>query len=161
MSPNRSPQKNQTVVGYCTKIATGFFSLLQGMRLTLSYLVDPRKVVTQQYPENRETLDIFPRFRGRLTMVINETGGNNCTGCGLCEKACPNGTISVLNTKDAAGKKILGQYIYRFLQCTLCNLCVETCPFGAITMGQEFELATYDRDSLVLVLNEEEGRTNA
>ena len=105
MSPNRSPQKNQTVIGYCTKIATGFFSLLQGMRLTLSYLVDPRKVVTQQYPENRETLDIFPRFRGRLTMVINETGGNNCTGCGLCEKACPNGTISVLNTKDAAGKK--------------------------------------------------------
>ncbi len=71
----------------------------------------------------------------------------------MCEKACPNGTISVLTTKDLSGRKVLGRYIYRFSQCTLCNLCVESCPFGAITMGKDFELAVYDRKLLTLILN--------
>ena len=78
---------------------------------------------------------------------------DRCTGCGICEKACPNGTISVLTTQNLAGNKMLGRYLYRFSQCTLCNLCVESCPFGAITMGQDFELAKYDRQLLTYILN--------
>ena len=79
----------------------------------------------------------------------------------MCEKACPNGTISVLTAKDGQGKKILGKYIYRLLQCTLCNLCVETCPYDAIAMSQDFELAAYDREALVLVLHKEQQGTSS
>ena len=70
-------------------------------------------------------------------MIHNENNQHRCTGCGICEKACPNGTISVLTTKDLAGRKVLGRYIYRLSQCTLCNLCIESCPFGAIKKPSE------------------------
>ena len=138
---------------YLQKIITGLISLLAGMGVTIRYFVNPSRIITQQYPENRESLMMMDRFRGNLIMIHDENNQHRCTGCGICEKACPNGTISVLTTKDLSGRKVLGRYIYRFSQCTLCNLCTESCPFGAITMGREFELATYDRQLLTVVLN--------
>ena len=143
---------------YLNKIGTGFVSLLKGMWLTMGYLVDPRKVVTQQYPENRQSLKMMDRFRGGVVMIHDENDENRCTGCSLCERACPNGSISVLTTKNLAGKKVLAQYIYRLSQCTFCNLCIEACPFGAIEMGKEFELAVYDREQLTQILNKKEGQ---
>lgn len=139
-----------------TKTITGFFSLVQGMDVTIKYFFNPKSAITQEYPENRETLKMFDRFRGHLHMPHDENGRNACTACGICEKACPNGTISVLATKDLAGKKVLGKYIYRLSQCTFCGLCVEACPFGAITLGKNFELAVYDRNELTWVLNKPE-----
>jgi len=141
---------------YVHKTITGFFTLTKGMDITIKYFFNPKSAITQQYPENRETLQMFDRFRGHLHMPHDENGNNACTACGICEKACPNGTISVLATKDIAGKKVLGQYIYRLSQCTFCGLCVEACPFGAITLGKDFELAVYDRDELTWVLNQSE-----
>jgi NADH-quinone oxidoreductase subunit I len=124
--------------------------------LTISYLVNPARIITQQYPENRDELQMFDRFRGRLVMEFTEEGHPRCSGCSQCEKACPNGAISVLLTKDQDGKRALGRYLYRFSQCTLCNLCVESCQFGAIRMGQDFELAAYNRQSLNLTLYDRE-----
>jgi NADH-quinone oxidoreductase subunit I len=142
-----------SIIKYLEKIATGFLSLLKGMGVTIRYFISPGKIVTQQYPENQETLIMMDRFRGHLIMTHNEDGENKCTGCGICEKACPNGTISVLTTKDLSGHKVLGRYIYRLSQCTLCNLCVESCPLGAISMGKDFELAVFDRKFLTFILN--------
>ena len=142
---------------YLQKVATGLISLLNGMGVTIRYFVSPDKIITQQYPENRESLQMMERFRGHLAMIHDENNQHRCTGCGICEKACPNGTISVLTTKDLAGRKVLGRYIYRLSQCTLCNLCTESCPFGAITMGRDFELATYDRQQLTFILNKTQG----
>jgi NADH-quinone oxidoreductase subunit I len=139
-------------------IFTGILSLIQGMLLTLSYLVNPKKIVTQQYPENRDTLELPQRFRGQVIMPHDEQGEHKCTGCTLCDKACPNGTISVLNTTNTKGKKVLGKYIYRLDQCTLCNLCIEACPFDAIHMGREFEFSTQNKEDLTLILNKKEGR---
>uniref|UniRef100_UPI0040561DD3 NuoI/complex I 23 kDa subunit family protein n=1 Tax=Candidatus Electronema sp. TaxID=2698783 RepID=UPI0040561DD3 len=141
---------------YVHKTISGFFTLTKGMDITIKYFVNPKSAITQEYPENRETLKMFDRFRGHLHMPHDENGRNACTACGICEKACPNGTISVLATKDLAGKKVLGQYIYRLSQCTFCGLCVEACPFGAITLGKNFELAVYDRNELTWVLNKPE-----
>ncbi len=143
----------QSIFQYLAKIGSGFVSLLQGMGVTISYFVRPDKIITQQYPENRASLTMMDRFRGHLIMNKDASDQHQCTGCGICEKACPNGTISVLTTKDISGRKILGKYIYRLSQCTLCNLCIESCPFGALSMGKDFELATYDRKLLTLTLN--------
>lgn len=145
-------------LSYFNKIFTGLASLLSGMALTLTYFLNPKKVVTQQYPENRNVLKKSSRFRAQVIMPHDSEGEHKCTACTLCERACPNGSISILATKNIAGKKVLGDFIYRLGSCTLCNLCIEACPFDAIHMGADFEKASYDRGSLILKLNEKEGR---
>ena len=134
------------------------FSFLKGFSVTVKYFFQPKRIVTEQYPENKATLKMYPRFRGRLEMVEDENGENRCTACGMCEKSCPNGSINVLPTKNIAGKKVLGKYIYRLDTCTQGGLCVETCPFGAIRMNQDFVLADFDRSHFELKLNQKEGR---
>ncbi|MCI5121786.1 MAG: 4Fe-4S dicluster domain-containing protein [Candidatus Electrothrix sp. AUS4] len=138
---------------YLRKVFTGFYSLIQGMEITIKYFLNPKTVITQQYPENRDTLEMFERFRGPLYMPHNERGENPCTACGICEKACPNGSITVLATKDLSGRKVLGKYIYRVGQCTFCGLCVEACPLCGIVLARDFELSVYDRNELTWVLN--------
>ena len=152
-----TPQPSGFSLGaYLKEIGGGIVSLLKGMKLTFSYFINPKTVITQQYPENRETLKMAPRFRGRLKFTLDGEGRHLCTACSMCERACPNGTISVLSRKDENKKKVLAKYEYRLNQCTLCNLCVEACPFGALEMGHDFEMASYDRESLVLILNQKE-----
>lgn len=144
--------------GYFRKIFSGTLSLFKGLAVTMGYFVRPSRIVTEQYPENRATLKMTPRFRGSLEMIHDEEGKHNCTACMMCEKACPNGSISVLSTKSLANKKILGKHVWRMDSCTFCNLCVEVCPTDALRMSQEFETATTDRDAMVRVLNKSEGR---
>jgi NADH-quinone oxidoreductase subunit I len=139
-------------------VIKGVGSLFQGMWVTLKYLVQPKRVVTREYPENRDTLKMAERFRGQVVMPHDENGDHNCTACTLCEKACPNGSISILTTKNIAGKRVLGDFVYRLSSCTLCNLCIEACPFDAIRMGHGFEMAGYTREELDLHLNKKEGR---
>ncbi|MCK9183738.1 MAG: NADH-quinone oxidoreductase subunit I [Fibrobacteraceae bacterium] len=133
-------------------------SFIKGLSVTVRYFFEPSRIVTEQYPENKKTLKMYPRFRGRLEMIEDEHGENKCTACAICERACPNGTINVLATKDIAGKKVLGRYLYRLDTCTQCGLCVEACPFGAIRMNQDFELARTSREGFEMILNRKEGR---
>ncbi|WP_290745898.1 4Fe-4S dicluster domain-containing protein [Fibrobacter sp. UBA4309] len=155
-------QENITLIQYfkryLKRCITGPWSLMCGLSVSLKYFFDPRRIVTEQYPENRKTLKMHERFRGRLEMIEDQDGNNLCTACGMCERACPNASINVLATKNIAGKKVLGRYIYHFASCTQCGLCVEACPFGAIRMNQEFEVATTDPNSLEMILNKKEGQ---
>ena len=48
---------------YITSFFSGLRSLLVGMRTTLRVFF--RKKTTEQYPENRDTLKMFDRFRGQ------------------------------------------------------------------------------------------------
>ncbi|MBO4435961.1 MAG: 4Fe-4S binding protein [Fibrobacter sp.] len=143
---------------YLKRCITGPWSLMCGLSVSLKYFFDPRRIVTEQYPENRKTLKMHDRYRGRLEMIEDEEGNNRCTACGMCERACPNASINVLATKNIAGKKVLGRYVYHFASCTQCGLCVEACPFGAIRMNQDFEVATTDPNSLEMTLNKKEGQ---
>ena len=143
---------------YLKRCITGPWSLICGLSVTLKYFFNPKRIVTEQYPENRKTLKMHDRFRGRLEMIEDEEGNNRCTACGMCERACPNASINVLATKNIAGKKVLGRYVYHFASCTQCGLCVEACPFGAIRMSQAFEVATTDPNDLEMILNKKEGQ---
>ena len=143
---------------YLKRCITGPWSLICGLSVTLKYFFNPKRIVTEQYPENRKTLKMHERFRGRLEMIEDEEGNNRCTACGMCERACPNASINVLATKNIAGKKVLGRYVYHFASCTQCGLCVEACPFGAIRMSQAFEVATTDPNDLEMILNKKEGQ---
>ena len=134
------------------------FGMLKGMGVTFGYLKNPKRVVTRQYPENRAVLKMTERFRAQVVMPHDADGEHTCTACTLCEKACPNGSINILTTKNLASKRVLGAFIYRLSTCTLCNLCIEACPYDAIRMGHGFEMAAYSRDPLELILNRKEGR---
>ena len=54
--------------------------LFKGMMVTLRYFVNPKRVVTRQYPENRETLTFPERFRGQVVMPHDEQGETGAGG---------------------------------------------------------------------------------
>ena len=155
------------IINYITGIFKGVWSLLVGMRVTGKYFFSPSKIVTQQYPENRKgkgkksrkKLEMFDRFRGELTMPHLEGNFHKCTGCGICEINCPNGTIEVISktvvNEEGKKKRELDQYIYRLGMCTFCALCVKTCPSNALAFSQEFEHAVFSKAKLTKILNKE------
>lgn len=67
---------------YITSFFSGLRSLLVGMRTTLRVFF--RKKTTEQYPENRDTLKMFDRFRGQLVMKHNDRNEHRCVACGIC-----------------------------------------------------------------------------
>lgn len=143
---------------YFGGIKFGLKSLLTGLGVTFrEYLT---KKVTEQYPENRKTtLHVSPRHRGRLIMPQDAEGNNKCIACKLCEMACPNGTIKVvqktIETEDGKKKRVLDDFIYDLGECMFCELCVNACPHEAIKFVNDFENSTFGRDKLVLHLDKE------
>ena len=147
-------------------------TLATGLKVTMKEYFTPKS--TEQYPENRKTtLHVSPRHRGRLVFSRVESlddpqavkrglkvGDYKCTACTLREKACPNGTITIVShmeTDEETGRKakVLDDYIYDLGDCMFCELCVNACNFGAIHFTNDFENAVFDRSKLVLHLDKE------
>ena len=145
------------VSNYFKEIIFGIGSLLKGMKITGHYFVHPGEIVTQRYPENRDELKMFDRFKGEVVMPHDENNQHSCTGCGICEINCPNGTIEIISktivTEDGKKKRVIDKHIYRLGMCTFCALCVKTCPSGALAFSQEFEHSVFNRAKLIKVLN--------
>jgi electron transfer flavoprotein alpha subunit len=57
--------------------------------------------------------------------VIN-VDEEKCTGCGICEQACPFGAIKIVEKIAIIGD-----------ECTLCGACVQVCNTGAITIQRK------------------------
>lgn len=142
---------------YISSFFSGLFSLLKGMRITLRVFF--RKKTTEQYPENRDKLQMFDRFRGELVMPHNDRNEHKCVACGICQMNCPNGSIRVISEtvtdEEGKKKKMLTRYEYDLGSCLYCQLCVRTCPHGAIKFDTPFEHAVFTRDKLVRQLNHE------
>lgn len=132
------------------EIATGFSSLLTGMRITLGQFF--RSDVTVQYPH--ESLRMPARYRGHLELVADEeTGKSVCVACKLCERACPSDCIVVEGEKrEGERRRVVPEYRLDFTKCSLCAACVEACNSAAIRFSKEYNLAGTSKDEYLMDL---------
>ena len=147
----------KAVIDYISSIFSGIRSLMAGMRITGRYFISPGEIVTQKYPENRDKLIMFDRYKGEVIMPHDSNNHHRCTGCGICQLNCPNGSIEIFTRKEMTpeGKevRVIDRHVYHLDMCTFCGLCVKTCPSNALAFGLDFEHAVFDRSKLIKVLN--------
>jgi NADH-quinone oxidoreductase subunit I len=129
-----------------------FGETLRGLKTTFARIVEGP--VTIEYPEEKTA--VYPRFRGRHKLHrFEESGLEKCVGCSLCAAACPAECIRVVaaeNTPEhqvSAGERYAAVYEINMSRCIFCGYCEVACPFDAITMGNDYELADYDRSNLI------------
>ena len=145
------------LINYIKDVWRAVKSLSIGLRRTGYYFTHHKEIITQQYPDNKDTLHLPDRFKGEVVMPHNENNEHRCTGCTACELACPNGTIKVVTkfdiSPDGKKKKAIDKLVYHLELCTMCNLCIIACPSDAIVMAQTFEHSVFDRSKLTKILN--------
>ncbi|MDD9953346.1 MAG: NADH-quinone oxidoreductase subunit I [Candidatus Woesearchaeota archaeon] len=93
-----------------------------------------RSPPTEMYPTKRYTLP--ERYRGKH-IFFDEL----CIGCSLCEKACPNNTIVMLERPEQTDPKLKHRPIIDLNRCIFCGYCAEICPAKCLFMGKGFEMA--------------------
>jgi len=97
-----------------------------------------RKPFTRPYPFVKPKAP--PGFRGRQVLHIDR-----CVGCGICAQDCPAQAIDMI---ERQGKKLPS---FHLECCIFCGQCAESCGRGAIELSRTFEMASFDRKSLVLL----------
>jgi formate hydrogenlyase subunit 6/NADH:ubiquinone oxidoreductase subunit I len=105
-----------------------------------------QRPITKVYPFGAP--QVAERFRGKL-----DIDPVKCTGCGVCEVVCPAQIVRMV----PIGKRKVGNReietkrpIFDLYGCISCGQCVDDCRFGALYLTHEFELATTDKDSLIM-----------
>lgn len=132
-------------------IVLGLWSIANGLAVTLRNAARPR--VTLDYPA--KPAPIFPRYRGRLQHLRDETGRLKCTACLACQKACPSLALPVIEGDEKKGReKRARTYLWDAGRCLFCGYCVEACPFDAIRMTTEYSVVGETREELQLGLEQ-------
>jgi NADH-quinone oxidoreductase subunit I len=133
-----------------------FLDPVAGFGVTFSTMF--RKVVTEQYPEEKKPT--APRFHGRHVLNRHPDGLEKCVGCELCAWACPADAIYVEGADNtdterfSPGERYGRVYQINYTRCIFCGLCIEACPTRALTMSNEYELADSSREKLIYEKND-------
>jgi NADH-quinone oxidoreductase subunit I len=118
--------------------------LLNGLRLTFSYMFKPK--ATLNYPYEKGPLS--PRFRGEHALRRYPNGEERCIACKLCEAICPALAITIEAEPRDDGSRRTTRYDIDMTKCIYCGFCQEACPVDAIVEGPNFEYAAETREEL-------------
>ena len=127
----------------------GYFrNVLNGIRTTAKGLATTWRVfktapTTIQYPEEEPYFS--PYERG-----LHEFEPDKCIICHLCAKACPVDCIYIHDEGKGKNAK-LTRFAIDYSKCLFCALCVDPCPVDCIHMGQQYDLAAFDRQDAVVI----------
>jgi NADH-quinone oxidoreductase subunit I len=123
--------------------------LIKGLKVTFRYQ-HPKEVYTEQYPLERPA--IAERYRGLPRLNVNpDTGETLCIACNLCASACPEHLIVVQSERNPVTKrKEMTSFTMDLSRCMFCGLCAEACSTDCLELSQDYELALYSREGLVL-----------
>ena len=119
--------------------------LAKGLKTTLRAFFS--KPVTLVYPYRK--VEIADRGQGliRLRMAqLDPTAVYKCTGCGICEKNCPQHCITVVKKE---GEKQPETYMVNYGLCMFCRICIDMCPFNALQQTQEHEFIGGSRQDFI------------
>jgi NADH-quinone oxidoreductase subunit I len=140
--------------------------VLNGMAVTLRNFVgsyfEKDRLITVQYPEERETLsENYRNFPFLVYDGDDAHAGLRCVACKICEKECPPQCIYITKSDDKKPDYIGKAQFYPAVfdidisVCMSCQICVEVCPFEAIKMDKDFELSRRERfDALLMDKND-------
>ncbi|WP_068470256.1 NADH-quinone oxidoreductase subunit NuoI [Candidatus Protochlamydia phocaeensis] len=126
-------------------------SMLNGLFIVLKYGF--KRPVTIRYPEEKRKLPA--RSRGRHYLTKWDDGLERCVGCELCAIVCPSQAIYVKPAENqpgdihSHGERYASDFQINMIRCIYCGYCEEACPTGAIILSNEYELSSFDRESLI------------
>ena len=131
---------------YLKNIWHGVATTAKGLILTGRHFFT--KPTTIQYPDVGEDTYFSPYERG-----LHEFEPEKCIVCFLCAKACPVDCIRIEDdpTKKSKVGKFLTVYEIDYNKCLFCSLCVDPCPVDCIHMGQQYDLAAFERTEQVKI----------
>lgn len=125
--------------------------MFRGLFIVLKYAF--KRPITIRYPEQKRILP--KRSRGRHHLTKWKDGLERCVGCELCAIVCPSQAIYVKPAQNkegdihSHGERYAEDFQINMLRCIFCGYCEEACPTGAIVLGNEFELSSFTRESLI------------
>ena len=99
------------------------------------------KAVEQGKAKINPPVEVPPDFRGKI-LYDREA----CIGCQMCIKVCPSQTIEFI----PEGRKVK----FYMSRCTFCALCTEICPKDCIRMSDTFIMATLDKNSKDMIVED-------
>lgn len=129
-----------------------YLPILTGMATTLKHMVQPsrREKIVVKYPEQQRTLRTS-NYRGVHRLNRDEQGRVACTGCFMCETACPAHCIHIEASESPWPDR--EKYPVKFeideLRCIYCGMCEEACPVDAIELTPDYSLVGRSRAEMV------------
>lgn len=108
-----------------------------------------KEAVTQLF--SKPSCDMYPfvpseaaeNYRGRLSY-----NPDVCLGCGMCERVCAGGAITMTKEPVEEGEKIT--LTIDLGSCTFCNTCHDFCSTKAITLTKDYHMVATKEEDLIV-----------
>jgi formate hydrogenlyase subunit 6/NADH:ubiquinone oxidoreductase subunit I len=154
---------------YFLSISLAAQTTVKGLSVTIRHLFEARKsrlkqdiaqpdyfsedkgIVTVQYPD----FHVPVPDNGRYTLHCEI---DDCIVCDKCAKICPVDCIAIEaikspeiigQTSDGTAKRLhAARFDIDMAKCCFCGLCTTVCPTECLTMTDEYDFSTFERDAM-------------